>query len=75
MTNPRVNYQDNSVEFLLEEPLFKILPLMIGLWLNQIRAYKSSKPQGWYIKVYQNQEKDRQDASVKAKDENKTKTD
>ena len=52
----------------------KILPLMIGLLLNQVQACKSSKPRGWYKKVYQNQKKDRQDALLKAKEENKTKT-
>ena len=54
--------------------LFQILPLMIGLLLNQVQACKSSKPRGWYIKVYQNQEKNRQDALLKEKEEIKTKT-
>ena len=31
--------------------LIKILPLILGLLLNQIQACKSTNPQGWYLKV------------------------
>ena len=31
--------------------LIKILPIIIGLLLNQIQACKSTNPQGWYLKV------------------------
>ena len=31
--------------------LIKILPIIIGLLLNQIQACKSTNPWGWYLKV------------------------
>ena len=31
--------------------LIKILPIIIGLLLNQIQACKSTNPRGWYLKV------------------------
>ena len=52
------------------------LDLAISDWAltETSSSLQELQPCGWYIKIYQNQEKDRQEELPRAKEENKSKT-